>query len=78
MRTLSLSPGWRRNLHRVSGGMVLVSAIALADEPPSISFLEFLAQEESEGWMEPMLDEEQIATTEIKQMSNGEESNETD
>lgn len=58
MKIWTLLSGWLNRIRRASLMFLFISAPGWAMESPSLSFLEFLAEEESENWIEPMLETE--------------------
>ena len=81
MKSLSLSTGFRSKLSKASVIMLIYSSLLSAEETaPSMSFLEFLGQEENESWIEPALELSNDSTNESEQIedrSAEEDSNET-
>lgn len=69
MKILNLSLGWLRSLSKGSCLMfVLATPISASESAPSMSFLEYLAEEESQSWMISVLEEEpEQSSTEIKE-----------
>lgn len=81
MKSLNLSIGFRSKLSKASVIMLIYSSLLSAeDTEPSMSFLEFLGQEENESWIEQALELNDDSTNESEQLEDRaaeEDSNET-
>lgn len=64
MKNWNLSTGYPRKLSKASTMLLLYSGLTTADPIPSISFLEYLAQEDSDSWMKEVLDTDNTTETE--------------